>query len=181
MLTDQTRYRITGAIFLLALAIIVLPMLFDGDGIEKLKLSVLTQESIDVTLAEGLGPGPDMRSAEVARENLRKEIDADGYRVENGTKFGEPVLSDDTDSLSRPALSWAVQVASFSEEENAIGLRDRLQVDGYSSLLSRVKEQGEKRIRVAVGPMINREDAMILKTELAERYSLETLVVRFGY
>ena len=41
MLNDRTRYRVTGTIFLLALAAIVFPMLFDGDGLEPLELPPL--------------------------------------------------------------------------------------------------------------------------------------------
>ena len=140
MLTEQTRYRITGVVFLLALAIILLPMLFDGDGIEEVKLPDLPVDFIDLTLAEDLGPDPDMVSVLATRENLRKEIDADGYSVENGTKFGEPVLLVETDPLSPSSGSWAVQVASFSEEENALGLRLRLQTDGYNLSLIHISE-----------------------------------------
>ena len=34
-MSEQTRYRITGSLFLLAVAVIFLPMLFDGDGIPR--------------------------------------------------------------------------------------------------------------------------------------------------
>ena len=47
MLTEQTRYRVTGAVFLVALAAIFLPMLFDGDGIAPLDLPDLPRPEIE--------------------------------------------------------------------------------------------------------------------------------------
>lgn len=181
MLTEQTRYRVTGAVFLVALAIILFPMLFDGDGIEPLDLPNLPRTSIDVALVENPEPPPDITSTTAARDGLRAEIDREGYRRETGTKLGEPVLSVDPDPRAVPAQAWAVQVASFAQHENAVALRDQLRDDGYDALLSRVKRGREKRTRVAVGPMINRDDAVSLKDELANRYELDALVVRFGY
>ena len=40
---QQTRYRVTGSLFLVALAIICLPMLFDGEGLVSIELDPLKQ------------------------------------------------------------------------------------------------------------------------------------------
>ena len=72
------------------------------------------------------------------------------------------------------------QVGSFAEYERAIALRDRLRSDGYDALLSNMKKP-DRLTRVAVGPMIDREDAEGLKAELADRYDFDSMVVRFGY
>ena len=83
-----------------------------------------------------------------------------------------------------PADAWAVQVGSFAEHDRAIALRDRLRSDGYDALASNMKtsmEKPDKLTRVAVGPMIDREDADRLRVELSDRYGLDGMVVRFGY
>ena len=180
MLTEQTRYRVTGAVFLLALAVIFLPMLFDGDGIEPLDLPPLERENIDIARVQDVQDPPDVTSTIAVRDDLRQQIDPEGYRRDTGTKFGEPVLSPDIGPPSTPQ-AWAVQLASFSQRENAVALRNRLRTDGYDALLSNVKENAEQRTRVAVGPMVNRNDAVELKDELGQRYDLDTLVVRFGH
>ena len=72
-----------------------------------------------------------------------------------------------------PADAWAVQVGSFAAYERAVALRDQLRSDGYHALFSNVKkgnEKPDKLTRVAVGPMIDREDAVRLKAELTDRY-----------
>ena len=186
MLNDRTRYRITGTIFLLALAAIVFPMLFDGDGLEPLELPPLAETEIDVSAVEAVRnePVPDFAPTIAARDELLAETDAEGYSVETGVRIGEPVLAVEDEPLKMPADAWAVQVGSFAEHDRAIALRDRLRSDGYDALASNMKtstEKPDKLTRVAVGPMIDREDADRLRAELSDRYGLDGMVVRFGY
>lgn len=186
MLNDRTRYRVTGTVFLLALAAIVFPMLFDGDGLEPLELPPLAETEIDVTAVEAVRhePVPDFAPTIAARDELLAETDAEGYRVETGVRIGEPVLAGEDEPLDMPADAWAVQVGSFAEHDRAVALRDRLRSDGYDALASNMKtsmEQPDKLTRVAVGPMIDREDADRLRAELSDRYGFDGMVVRFGY
>ena len=197
MLNEQTRYRVTGTVFLLALAAIFFPMLFDGDGLEPSELPPLPEEHIDVSPVEAVldEPVPDFTSTIAGRDELLAETDAEGYRRETGVRIGEPVIvaedaeeaegaadaeEAEDDPIEMPADAWAVQVGSFAEYERAITLRDRLRSDGYDALLSNMKKQ-DKLTRVAVGPMIDRDDADRLKVELSDRYAFDPMVVRFGY
>ena len=186
MLSDQTRYRVTGTIFLVALAAIFFPMLFDGDGLEPLELPPLDEQHIDVSAVEAVQdvPVPDFASTIAGRDEVLAETDAEGYRLETGVKIGEPVLAEEDEPLEMPADAWAVQVGSFAAHERAVALRDRLRSDGYHVLVSQLKKAGqkpEKLTRVAVGPMIDREDADRLKSELSDRYGVQAMVVKFGY
>lgn len=186
MLNDRTRYRVTGTIFLLAVAAIVFPMLFDGDGLEPLELPPLQETEIDLSPVEAVRnePVPDFAPTIAARDELLAETDAEGYSLETGVRIGEPVLAGEDEPLEMPADAWAVQVGSFAEHDRAIALRDRLRSDGYDALASNMKqsmERPDKLTRVAVGPMIDREDADQLRGELSDRYGLDGMVVRFGY
>ena len=186
MLNEQTRYRVTGSIFLLALAAIFFPMLFDGDGLDPVELPPLPEQQIDVSAVEAAQsePPPDFASTIAARDELLADMDDEGYRRETGVKIGEPVLTGEDEPLEMPADAWAVQVGSFAAYERAVALRDQLRSDGYDALFSNVKKENEKPdklTRVAVGPMIDREDAVRLKAELADRYELDAMVVQFAY
>ena len=55
-----------------------------------------------------------------------------------------------------------------------------LRSDGYAAFVSNVKQSGEPAARVAVGPLIEREAAVRLKTELDRRYEFEAMLVRFS-
>ena len=178
MLTERNRYRLTGTIFLIAVAAVVLPMLFDGEGVAPMQLDPVPIAEFELERDDS--PPPDMTPALEAREELRAIIDEDGYAVDTGTRVGEPVLLDE--EQSNPAdLKWAVQVAAFMQSENATALRDKLLSDGYAAFLSNVKRQGEVTTRVAVGPFINRDDAERLKAELDGRYQFASVIVNFGH
>ena len=185
---EMTRYRVTGTIALVSLAIILLPMLFDGDGLEPESVESLDSdgselrqavEAIDFStvVPEDIVEVPELKVALDAREEIRETIDENGYLEDSATRIGDPVLSiEDTSTLA-----WAVQVGSFDQSENATALRDRLLSDGYSAWLSNIRKAGSNRTRVAVGPMLRRADAVAIREELVHRYDgLEALIVGFS-
>lgn len=206
MLTEQTRYRLIGTIFLVAVAAVVLPMLFDGEGVAPMQLDPVP--AIDFDVSPDTSPPADMTPALEARQELTEAIDPDGFATDTGTRVGEPVLleepADDApatvaanDAPSTPLeptqlepaplaptgseLKWAVQVASLAQAANATALRDRLVGDGYTAFLSNVKRDGQTVTRVAVGPFIDRADAAAEKDELDRRYDVQAAIVRFTY
>lgn len=175
-MTERNRYRLTGAIFLIAVAAIVLPMLFDGEGVAPIQLDPLPRPSFEVE--EELPPRPDVTPALEARSELRSAIDPEGYAKDTGTRIGDPVLIDEAETDAD--LKWAVQVASFAQGANATAQRDRLLADDYPAFLSNVKHDGATATRVAVGPFINRDDAARVQAELNSRYDFNAVVVKFS-
>ena len=175
---DDTRYRLTGAVVLLAAAAVAVPMLFDGEGVQPMHLDALS--SADFEVDRDTSPVPDMSAALVARRELKAAIDDDAYARDTGVRFGEPVLVSESDAAATN-LKWAVQVASFVRPENAKALRDRLLADGYAAFLSSVRREAQVSTRVAVGPLVNRDDAAQLKGELDKLYRVDAVVVGFTY
>lgn len=175
-MTERARHRLTGAIFLIALAAVLVPMLFDGPREAPPPLPPLEAEAIDT--AEVAAPKID-EAALAEAEALRERVDDEGFDVETGVRVGEPTLADADAPAAAPAEAWAIQVASFSEHANAVKLRDRLLADGYAAFLSERKSGTGRSTRVAVGPLIERTEAERLRTELGERYKASALVVRF--
>ena len=103
-MTEQTRYRLIGTIFLVAVAAVALPMLFDGEGVAPMQLDPLPPAEFDV--APDLSPPPDMTPALEARRELIEEIDADGFARDTGTRVGEPVLLEEP-ADEAPAIAAA--------------------------------------------------------------------------
>jgi DedD protein len=172
---EQTRYRVTGSLFLLALAIICLPMLFDGDGMASIELAPMADPGATprVTRLEDIAPGSDF----VARvDELRGQVDDDGFLLETGTRLGEPVLSEPAAGTA----AWAVQVASFAEQENARNLRTQLREQGYEAFISTAKAGGAIRHRVAVGPLLNDADAQELRAELSQVHEVDARIMAFS-
>lgn len=192
LLTEQTRYRLIGTIFLVAVASVALPLLFDGEGVAPMQLDAVPPAEFDVRPDHS--PPPDITPALEARRELTAEIDGDGYATDTGTRLGEPVLLEapppgepaaaaatEDAPPSTPELKWAVQVASFAQAKNATALRDQLVGDGRTAFLSNVKREGQTVTRVAVGPFIDHADATKEKEELDQRYGVEAAIVRFTY
>ena len=93
---EQTRYRLTGAVFLLAIGIIVLPMVFDGEGVRVKQLPELT---------EPLPPMPnqpeldalEISQAEIEQHRIEQQavgglLDDEGFHSEDGTRLSDPIL-----------------------------------------------------------------------------------------
>ncbi|MDH3642585.1 MAG: SPOR domain-containing protein [Gammaproteobacteria bacterium] len=172
---EQTRYRVTGSLFLLALAIICLPMLFDGEGMASIELDAMEPPTAvpRITPMEEVAPASDF----IARVNeLRGQVDDDGFLVESGTLIGEPVLSDAADGAS----AWAIQVASFVKQENARKFRSELRDQGYEAFISTAKANESIHFRVAVGPLLNVADADELQVELSQLHDVQARIMAFS-
>lgn len=174
---EQTRYRVTGSLFLLAIAVIIFPMLFDGAGLETVEIAPLDVPKTvpDVPAREAQAPESDL----IARaEALSEVMDEEGFQADaGGTRIGEPVLTEADESTR----VWAVQVASFGEEENALKLRDELRGREFEAFISTVKQNDTVLRRVAVGPLLDRDAADGLRDELSDALDLDDVrVVAFS-
>ncbi|MAR28197.1 MAG: hypothetical protein CMD51_01475 [Gammaproteobacteria bacterium] len=193
---EVTRYRLIGTIFLLSLAAIFLPMIFDAPA-PSLQDIASTSGLEDTQTFEKVDPRAEVESliAQMAQdqqamdqafadsklqekvEDIRETVDPDGYWVDNGTRFGEPILL----PIREETDVFAVQLATFDEEVNARKLREQLLGDGEEAFISQYKQRGisgEKiRYRVAVGPMLSHTLAKEKRISYSQIYGVEAIVV----
>ena len=175
-MSEQIRYRITGSLFLLALAIIFLPMLFDGDGVPGVEVALIETDFVPEAVQRFEDAAPASDFAERVAE-LRQEVDEQGFHRETGTRIGEPVLSVPDEATD----AWAVQLASFALQENAVDLRDKLRADGFEAFVTTYRPPGGDVLnRVAIGPVLDVSRAERLQQELSERYEVEARIMAFG-
>lgn len=181
-LTEQARHRITGAVFIVAVAAIVVPMLFDEEPPTLDRPYPAAPE--DLAVQPDPSVPPDMTELATAAERLVNSVDADGFATDTGTRLGEPVLlpeaqaARDAGGAETLEPAWAVQVGAFTNPANAEAQRERLRADGYAALVSTVRSGSGESTRVAVGPVISRADAAQLEQELERRYNLDAVVRR---
>jgi len=95
-MNEQTRYRVTGAVFLISIAIVVLPMVFDGKGVKVTQLPEMSEPLPPVPTPADLD---ELEISAVEIEQHRAEqaltsgiLDADGFNTTHGTRIGDPVL-----------------------------------------------------------------------------------------
>ena len=193
---EVTRYRLIGTIFLLSLAAIFLPMIFDAPA-PSLQDDAFNSGLDDTQTFENVDPRTEVKSLidQMAQdqkamdqafadsklhekvEGIREIVDPDGYWVDNGTRFGEPILLPTREETE----VFAVQLATFDEEMNARKLREQLLGDGEEAFISQYKQRGiggEKiRYRVAVGPMLSHTLAKEKRISYSQIYGVEPIVV----
>ena len=173
---ERTRYRVTGSLFLIALAVIFLPMLFDGAGTD-------TPQDIPAMPTERFVPNPPPRFEDIVPttdvvervSELRAEVDEEGFQTQNGTRIGEPVLS----KADANTAVWAVQAATFGQVDNARKFRQRLRDAGMEAFISSAKSDSGDNVlyRVAVGPLLSPLDAQDLQARIQDEFSVSPQIV----
>ncbi len=182
-MNERTRYRVTGSIFLIALAVICLPMIFDGAGTAVSAPPPTPTVTVprNTPAAQALAEFDDVVPVTdvVERvEALREEVDDAGFDNSNETRFGEPILGQVTDETR----VWAVQAASFASKDNALAFQQSLRDAGYEAFTSTLRgtRNGEELVRVAVGPLLNADEAKSIQTQIESRFDVEAVLVEMS-
>ncbi len=96
-----------------------------------------------------------------------------------GTQQPAPA-TDAADAKPAGALgSWVVQVGSFSSEQNALRLRERLRQAKFVTQVEKVTVAGKTHYRVRVGPYLERGEAEQDQQKLASQFDLKGRVLSY--
>ncbi|MDA0805569.1 MAG: SPOR domain-containing protein [Proteobacteria bacterium] len=184
-----------GTIVLLALALIILPQLFDGEGSYQPQVQSRIPERPIITLL----PEPQQVRPVMVADSQSPSVGAEAESVElteqalNGNE-SEPagvnsvasVTSLSTDTDSRPTLNavglpdgWVVQLGTFGDLDNASKLLTDLLAKGYKAYERRALRDEREISTILVGPVIVRAEAERLLAELATALDLKPLIKRY--
>ena len=211
------KQRLVGAIVLVALGVIFIPMLLEspdrnlvpemeplpepgeqdiGQPLERFPVagempvqpdrSVLQTDSApeaqaepdEVVADEGRGSGQALPLPEPA---IPESTEKEPLPAETAT---EPVAADAIGADGKPAEpgplgNWVVQMGSFSSEQNALRLRDRLRKADFVTQVEKVQVGGKSLFRVRVGPYLERAEADRDQKRLAETFDLKGRVLTY--
>ena len=78
---------------------------------------------------------------------------------------------------SDPLVRWVVQVGIFSDISNADKLVARLRLESMSAYKEEISQSGSVVYRVCVGPFLERDEAIKADTQVAERLSIDGVVM----
>ena len=189
---DGFKQRIVGALIIVCLAVIFLPMLFDEPHQERKRqtLEIPPEPEVpDVAVDEpsepavketvqGTVPAPNQGEEEPETEAADIPM-ADGSSTEGQPE--EPAASpEEQPDTSVLEGAYLVQLGSFGSAENAERLRDRAREAGMDAYIESFERDGETLTRVFAGPFIDRSAAEDAKAELDESFGLDTLVIAGG-
>ena len=165
--------RVIGAIVLVVLAILVVPVFLDGPSGE----SETVQQSVSL-------PGQNQqdrqtqtivlerdRTEPVPAANGKRDTAAPAKDNLAAAAKERPVATREATAASGDAQEsitgmWAVQLGSFSKKANAEKLAAELRTQGYAAFLSQLKTSGGALHRVRVGPQKDRDSAASVAARL---------------
>ena len=190
------KQRLVGAIVLVALGVIFIPMLLEGPN------RTLVPEMDEMPEPESLAPELPLKPFPPVGEPEQAEsavvTDATGEGVPDLPQPTEPLPSAEPEppedpepaaieapepvsdpvkpvaaekpAADTPAGSWIVQVVSLSNKDNALALRDRLRKGGFATQVEQVRVGGKTHYRVRVGPFLEKIEAESIRKQIAERF-----------
>ena len=203
---SRLKQRLVGAIVLVALGVIFIPMILDG---EREQDFIVNGSSIPAKPAElknirklefdtearsaESGSSPDIRipvdehsaPLTLTPEKPRQKEPSPAARTDTEkpapTKKTPPVsvAPKQTKAVAVPvARAWAVQVGSFKQKNNALKLRDTLRAQKYTAFVEAIRSNGTLVYRVRSGPYVSREKAEQVREKLLAQQKMKGLVVK---
>lgn len=198
----QLKHRIVGAVVLVALGVIFIPMILSTDSEFTIsETNIPAKPAALEQLAEMKSPEPakvqpaPVLDAEMVDEKTPAGPDAvtnaagsEGTSAPAATQSGskqtvtksepKPDTSAEVNKAAQTnARAWVVQVASFSERDKAMKLRDRLRKAKYPSFVESVAAKKSTLYRVRVGPVVEREHADNMQKKIAKDFKLPDALV----
>ena len=199
----QLKQRLVGAIVLVALAVIFVPMLLPGKGdlsgsIEGSNIPPEPDYRFPpvkpAPSAPAMAPAPvaplgektqaDSNDGDAGKDVAKKESLKSPANVVKTTKAAKVIKTSKAPAAKKAPVKtspnkvsgWIVQVGSFSDSKNAKALRDKLRKLGHASFVEKVKGESGMVYRVRVGPELTRKSAEKLSQRLAKEAQLTGLV-----
>lgn len=101
-----------------------------------------------------------------------KPIPQPAAKVESATKTTKPVVSEPTSKSELAAKNAETRlylnVGTFSQKANAVGLHDSLKEKGFAVSIKEISGEKGKAYKVRVGPMMNKATAQSIKSKLSQ-------------
>lgn len=182
----RLKQRLVGAVVLVALAVIFIPMLLSGGREMEMPVfgSNVPQRSAEISNLQHIEIEDTKAPANPV--NLKRIPIAAGMpepKVVNEKKTTSTVdtvvalTKEDKKPLSKNNV-WAVQVGSFAKKENALGLKDKLRKKKIHAFVERIMKNNKAVYRVRVGPEITQKKAQALKVKLKKEFKLSGIIVK---
>ena len=194
-MNEQIKQRLVGAVVLVSLAVIFIPMLLDGgddssmprNGTNIPEQPEFDFEPLEIPL-QPMEPAPE-------RPKVIDKPEPPAAEPEASPKPAEPVkpvpvakpepkpkpepepIQESKASTNGEPVAWVVQVGSFSQSTNALALRDKLRRNGFTAFVEKYRDKGKTSYRVRVGPELKRSTAEKHLQKLEEKLKLKGIIM----
>jgi len=203
---SKLKQRLIGALVLIILVVIFVPMLLDEPRESSLKATNIPAQPeefsskitpLDEPLPITQGP-PNNSPAIVVERTPAGASPANPASTPSTQTPGTGALAtpdqppepeDSTADIAKDMAkgvndrltvsAWVVQLGSFSKEENALKLRDQLRAKGYTTFVESINAKGVKVFRVRIGPELDRARAEAIREKLENELKIKGIVGRY--
>lgn len=186
MLDKGLKQRMVGALVLVALAVIFLPMLLSReDEMRRVVVDAPDMPQAPATAEIIVQPAEVVEPEVLPQEPIPVEVQEQPKPVVEPSKpepskpasvaTTAPAKPDARLDANSLPISWSVQLASLSSRSGAETLQKTLRSQGYNAYIRTFEGMN----RVFVGPLIERAEAERLRDQLNRQHKLSGFVVRF--
>ncbi len=184
-----TKQRVVGTIVIVSLALIFLPIIFDGQGSHQTQTaSRIPEQPVVPILPEPQQSRPVIISdADLVAIETKPESELVTKTIEESisdpieVSASESAFTRDIPTLNPAGLpnGWSIRLGSFSEASNASDLMQRLQTAGYKAYIRDIDSEQAELTGVFVGPWLERALVNDYIDQLRDEFQLEGMVVRY--
>ena len=184
-----TKQRVVGTIVIASLALIFLPIIFDGQGSHRTQtVSRIPEQPVVPILPEPQQSRPVIISdADLVVTETKPEPERVTKTIEESASdlievsASESGFTRDIPILNSAGLpnGWSIRLGSFSKASNATNLMQRLQTAGYKAYIRDIDSEQVELTGVFVGPWLERALVNDYIDQLRDEFQLEGMVVRY--
>lgn len=195
---DQNiKQRLVGIAVIFALAVIFLPMILDGSGVEKktLIVEIPDQPVIEartdfnekiIELQAKVDDMPDLaprfvdESTDDTENRIKRDIEK---KPEPTPPKVEAALPKSVKSEAKSPAggdSWVLQVGSFKDKEKALSQRDLLRKSNIAAVfIEQFNNNSQASYRVRLGPFLNRDQSKVAQNKIKAKYNVDGLIMKY--
>lgn len=153
--------RIVGAIVLVTLGVIFIPALLDGSGYRSRQVQ-------DIEIKEKPEFPP------LTQKKVKPIPTPLAINKQEQVKVHK---ADPVQSHKKPIKSFALQVGTFSRNENAEKMRDEMRKAGYPAYVHKSTSKGKTSYKVRVGPELEHSVLEKIKSDLKKSRKIDGYIV----
>ena len=193
---DGLKQRLVGAVVLLALAVIFVPVIFDREQLQPVDRRTQIPIAPEITpvvvpepeIAVDVEPAPPLEEVfEPEEPSAAGSLVTTSLESEANATEADATEPDVTElDVTEPRLTpegvpevWVLQVASFKSAERAQELRDKLIAEGYTAFTQLVQADQGAMTRLFVGPKLDKGRLLEEQAAIEEKFQLSTFILRF--
>ena len=197
---DQNiKNRLVGIIVIFALAVIFLPMILDGSGVNKEKLEVvippqpvvsanpefeakvikLDQQADAIPRLEPQFADENSTENRIIRETTANAAVSSESTAKAGTS--QQQTENSLESVSRSGGdSWVLQVGSFKDRGKALAQRDKLRKSNIAAVfIEQFTSDGKSSYRVRLGPFISRDQTRVAQNKIKAKHDIDGIIMKY--